>query len=204
MKYEHIIFDFNGTLVDSVEVINNILGGLITRSRFKSLTPKDFEKVGRLPFFKRLKVIIFSLKYQRKFLKLLAENVSLIKFASGVKPVLASLNQKNIPFSILSANDKDMIIEFFGLHRISIDSVYRSQRLLGKKNAIKKFIKQRRCAPNGVLYISDEVRDAAACARCGVDMIFVKWGIDANEDISGLNIKAAVGNPEELFALLTA
>jgi len=199
---KHIIFDFNGTLVDSSEVICEILNGLIAKSRFKSLTTKDFEKIERLHFFKKVKVILFFARYQRKFLRLLCQNLSRIKFADGVKSLLTRLNQKSIHFSILSSNDTDMIIKFFELHEIFVASVYRSQRLFGKKKVIKKFIKQKRCKPEDVLYVSDEIRDIKACNKCGVDMVFVKWGIDAGEDITEFNVKATFNAPEELFEYL--
>jgi len=198
MKYKHIIFDFNGTLVDSSEAMNEILSGLIAKSRFKSLTPKDFEKIEKLPFAKKAKVILFFIRYQRKFLRLFGENVSMVKFAGGVKPVLARLKENNVGFSILSSNDSDTIVKFFDFHEISVESVYRSQRLLGKKKVIEKFIKQNRYAPGDVLYVGDEIRDAEACGRCGVDMVFVKWGMDANEDLTGYNVKMVAHTPEDL------
>jgi len=198
MNYKHIIFDFNGTLVDSTEIICEILSGLIAKSRFKNLTPKDFEKIRDLPPLKKAKVLFFTIKYQRKFLDLFSQNLSKIKFAEGIKPILDLLNEKNYKFSILSSNSSDMIIKFFELHQIPVASVYRSQRLFGKKSAIKKFLKQNNCSAANVIYIGDEKRDIEVCNKCGVDVIFVKWGIGSDKDLTGCRTKAILQTPEEL------
>ena len=202
MNYRHIIFDFNGTLVDSSDLMHEVLSGLIQKSRFKSLTTKDFETSQKLPPMKKIKMLLFSIKYQPIFLRVFNTRLSELVFANGVKPMLALLNEKGQPFSILSSNTSEMIIKFFQEHKIQTDSVFQSNWLLGKKAAIKKFMKQNGCNAGDMLYIGDEKRDIAVCNKLGVDVIFVKWGFDGNEDISGCKVKAAVQTPEELTELL--
>jgi len=202
MEYRHIIFDFNGTLVDSGDLMHEILDGLIKKSRFKSLTTKDFETSQKLPPMKKIKMLLFSIKYQPIFLKVFNTRLSELVFAEGVKPMLALLNEKGQPFSILSSNTSDMIIRFFQDHKIKTGSVFQSNWLLGKKSAIKKFMKQNGCNASDMLYIGDEKRDIEVCNKLGVDIIFVKWGFDGNEDISGYSVKAAVQTPDELTAYL--
>jgi len=203
MGYKHVIFDFNGTLVNSLDVIEDVLNGLIARSRFKELTPRDFEKVRSLPFGKKARVLLFFAKYQKEFLRQFHENIARVKFVEGVKETLVLLNEKNIEFSILSGNTQAMITDFFKLHGISVKQIYQSQRLFGKYRRLKKIIKQSRCKSADVLYICDEVRDVSACNKSGVDAIFVKWGIDAAADLTGLKLKAVAETPEQLSELLT-
>jgi len=202
MEYRHIIFDFNGTLVDSANLMHEVLNGLIQKSRFKSLTTKDFETSQKLPPMKKIKMLLFSIKYQPIFMRIFDTRMSELVFAEGVKPMLALMNEKKKPFSILSSNTADMIIHFFQDHKIQIGSVFQSNWLLGKKSAIKKFMKQNGCNAGDMLYIGDEKRDIEVCNKLGVDIIFVKWGFDGNEDISGYKIKASVQTPEELIKIL--
>jgi phosphoglycolate phosphatase len=202
MKYEHIIFDFNGTLVNSSELMHEILNGLIQKSRFKCLIAKDFETSQKLPLIKKIKMLIFSIKYQPRFLRIFNTRLSELEFADGAKAMLTFLNEKEQPFSILSSNSSDMIVQFFQLHGIQVGSVFKSQWLLGKKLAIKKFMKQKSCNAENMLYIGDEKRDIEVCNKLGVDIIFVKWGFDAGEDISRYDVKAVVQTPEELIGYL--
>jgi len=204
MNYKYIVFDFNGTLVDSSEVMNEILNDLISKSHFKSLSPKDFEKVRNLPFFKKIKVIMFAIKHQKEFMKLFGQNLSKVEFANGVKDMLQHLNKTDRRFSILSSNDSDVIVKFFEMHDIPVQSVHRSQRLFGKKKAFKNFMKQKNCKPGDILYICDEKKDVEVCNACSIDVIFVNWGLDADEDLAGLKIKAVVHTPEELFSHIIA
>jgi phosphoglycolate phosphatase len=53
------------------------------------------------------------------------------------------------------------------------------------------------------LYIGDEKRDIEFCNKCGVDIIYVAWGLGIGENIDGLKVKAIVHKPEELLEYLT-
>ena len=202
MSFQHIIFDFNGTLVDSSAIIHEIVAELIKKSRFRSITSKDFENPQDLPLLKRIKVLIFTAKYARKFLRLYSERSSEIPFADGVLPMLTLLGESGFKYSILSSNSQDMIRALFKQHNLPIGPVYKAHRLSGKKSAIKSFIKHNRCSAGDVLYIGDEKRDVEVCNKCGVGIIFVKWGLGANEDLSGYKVKAVANTPAELTEYL--
>ena len=202
MDFRHIIFDFNGTLVNTNEIMWNILDELIKGSHFKSLAPKDFDDPRILPWPKKVTVLIFSLKYQRVFFERYSNSFSKINFADGVKPMLTMLNENNRSFSIISSNSSEMIKRFFALHNIPVKSVYQAHRLLGKKKAIKAFMKQNGCNARDIVYIGDEKRDVETCNKCGTDSIYVTWGYGGDEDVSGYNVKAVVKSPAELFEVL--
>jgi len=67
-----------------------------------------------------------------------------------------------------------------------------------QKNRAKKYMKQNGCKACDVLYIGDEKRDTDVCNKLGVDVIFVRWGFDADEYVSGYRLKAALQTPEKL------
>ena len=202
MSYSHIIFDFNGTLTDSSEIIYEIVSGMIEKSGFGNITPKDFENIRDLPILKRIKVLIFTAMYTGKFLKLYSRQLPNLKFADGIKPMLTRLNENGLRYSVLSSNSPDMIQRLFELHQMPVGPIYTSHRLYGKKRAIKDFIKQNGCGAGDILYIGDEKSDIIACNKCGADIVFVKWGIGAGEDISGCDVKAIAQSPEELTEFL--
>jgi len=200
VKYRYLIFDFNGTLIDSSEIMHDIVDDLITKSRFTGITSKDVENRRSLPLVKKIKVLIFTARYLRRFFQLYdKKDVSKIKFADGVKSMLIFFNERGYSYSILSSNSADMIKDFFELHQIPVDSIYKSNVLYGKRKAIKSFIKEKGCKASDILYVGDEKRDVAACNKCGVDTVFVNWGIGTSEDIARYNVKAVVQTPGELI-----
>ena len=202
MDYRYIIFDFNGTLADSSDLMYATVAELIKGSRFKSITPKDFENPLELPTLKKIKVLVFTALYTRKFLQLYSKHLHKLKLVEGIKPMFVALNNKDYQYSILSSNSSDMILKFFAIHQIPIGSIYKSHRLTGKKKVIRKFIKDKGCKASDILYIGDEKRDVEVCNKCGVDIVFVKWGIGADEDLSGYKVKTVVMTPEELTRYL--
>jgi phosphoglycolate phosphatase len=76
--------------------------------------------------------------------------------------------------------------------------VLSSKGLFGKHKAITNFLKEYQCVPDDILYVGDEIRDIKACKKSGVDIAFVRWGLDGNEDIYDLSPKYIISTAGEL------
>jgi phosphoglycolate phosphatase len=202
VKYKHIVFDFNGTLVNTIDLLSDILRDLIEQSRFKSLKPQDFYNVRSVSFFKKIKIVLFFLFHKKQFFDKFRQSVSKIEFATGADQMLSNLNQRQVPFSVLSSNMPDVVHSFFQLHDIAVQSIHHGNRLSGKKRAFKKFMRAKNCKPQDVLYIGDEARDVRHCNKCGIDVAFAKWGLGANDDISNLKVVAVLNTPADFQKLV--
>ena len=202
MSHQHIIFDFNGTLVDSTDVMNSILNEMLAKSVIKNLAPEDFVDPKSLPFLKRVRVLVYTALHQREFIELYSKYVEQVKFVNGTKSMLALLHEKGLEFSVISSNSADMIMAFFTLHGITVKSVYTAQRLFGKKKAIKQYIRERDCRASDIVYIGDEKRDVEMCSECGVDIVFVSWGVGVLDDALKHKVLRVVETPKELALYL--
>ena len=202
MGYQHIIFDFSGTLVDSSDVTHSILNEMLDKSAFKGLSAKDFLDTKSLPLSKRIRVVVYTALHQREFVELYGKYVEQLKLFDGIKPMLALLHDKGLEFSIISSNSAEMITSFFRLHGISVKAVYSSKRLFGKKKAIRQYIRDHKCMTSDIVYVGDEKRDVEMCSKCGVAVIFVGWGVGALDDASRHKVLRIVETPDELAAFL--
>jgi phosphoglycolate phosphatase len=72
----------------------------------------------------------------------------------------------------------------------------------GKAKAIRNYRKMNCCNISEIIYIGDEVRDIKACNKVGVDIIFVKWGLDQIHNGNDLKIAYAVSSPDEILSIL--
>lgn len=197
--YDRLIFDFDGTIADSREIVDELLGALILEHRLNRITVKEIKHKSDLSVIQKIKLLIFIRKVDSEFKELYHENIERIYPVDGIIDVLKRLDQKGIRLSILSSNTKSNIEAFLCLHGISfITDIISVEGLFGKHKAIRKACS----ASEKVLYIGDEIRDIKACNKAKVDIAFVKWGLDGDEDIGGLKTRYIVNEPQELLNLV--
>lgn len=132
------------------------------------------------------------------------ESISKIRPYDGVLQMLQTLNGcHSHQLVILSSNSVENIKAFLKMNTIEIDcNVLTAKGLFGKHRAIKDYIAKQKCETSDILYIGDEIRDILACNKAGVDIAFVKWGVDSNEDIESFKVKYLAETPSDLLTFL--
>jgi phosphoglycolate phosphatase len=201
--YNYIIFDFDGTIADSDKVVNEILSNLAIKYRIHNLSPKEFKHKSELSLIKKIKMLLFIHKVETEFKIQYGKNVSSIKAFDNVLSIINQINKAGYKLAVISSNTKPNIDSFFRLNNISFDIIVLSSKgLFGKHKSITNFLQEHNCTKDSVLYIGDEIRDIKACNKSGVDIAFVKWGLDGNEDISAFKPKFIISTPEELLGIL--
>ena len=203
LTYTHIIFDFDGTLVDSVIVQNKILNKLAAKHHFNNISPEDFKSRDNLTLRKKLCMLSLVVRIQSEFKAFYHENIPAIKPFDGLLDTLSLLHENGYKIAIISSNAAENVSRFLELSNIMYDiSVISSKGLFGKHKAFAEFVKQHHCKVEDILYIGDEIRDVKACNKSGIDIAFVKWGFDANKDITSYPIKFIASSPLELQQFL--
>lgn len=201
--YQVVIFDFDGTIADSDPVVNKILGSLIAKYGLEQLSPKDFKHKSNLPLLKKLRMLLFIKKVAPEFKKMYGENVGEIKAFDHMIEVLRETRKEGLRVAILSSNARNNVEKWFELSEPGLGlTVLSSGGLFGKHKAIKRFLQKNGLRPEDALYVGDEIRDVLACNRAGVDIAFVCWGLDKDEDLSAYDIKYRIKTPSELTELL--
>jgi phosphoglycolate phosphatase len=117
--------------------------------------------------------------------------------------LLYILNKNDFKLAVVSSNKEDNILEFFKVNNVNLDiEVFVSRGLFDKSKVIKRFIKRNRFTRTDVLYVGDEIRDIKACEKSSVDIAFVKWGLDGNENIDMYKPKFVVCSQDELKKII--
>jgi phosphoglycolate phosphatase len=180
-----VIFDFDGTIADSLEVglrVVNALANdfglpLVTRdtiNRWHDLSSKEILKEIKLPFF-RLPLMI------RRFKRELNREIPSMKPFEGMDKALHDLKAQGCRLGIVSSNSEENIRAFLAAQGMShlFDFVVSCPRLMGKDKALKKLMKQHQIHPETVLYVGDETRDVDAAKRSNVRSAAVAWGFNS-------------------------
>ncbi|MCL6592073.1 MAG: HAD-IA family hydrolase [Firmicutes bacterium] len=180
---KYIIFDFDGTLVDSKDVTITVLNQMAEKLNFKPLKPEDIEYFRKLPVTDRCKELGIPLyklpRWAADFYKLyypLLQNVLLV---DGMKEALAEINNHGYRIAVISSNSAEIIQEFLKKNQIdSISQVLSTNRVFGKHRVIKKLLKSSGLKKSEAIYVGDEHRDIRACQKAGIKIIWVAWGFD--------------------------
>lgn len=171
---KYIIFDFDGTLVDSIDLLVAITKDIADKHKMNKLNNKEInelkilsvkQRMERLnvPFYKLPLVTIDILtKYK--------QNAKQLKISSDIKNLLIQLKKLDLKLIVLSSNSAENIKKCLKANGIEcIDKIYSTRGLLDKSSVIKKFIKENSLGKNKeeILYVGDERRDIDACKKQG-------------------------------------
>lgn len=204
--YKTLVFDFDGTIADSLSVLLRAYSSLAEELSLKELSEKDVDKIRNLPPRDILKFVgvplyrlpEFLLKGRAKYKEFMSDLEPIV----GITYVLIEL-QKLYPLHILTSNDQDVVLSFLDTHKITcFESVTSERNIFGKDKSLKKVMKLLDLNPKSVLYIGDEVRDIEACRRINLDICSVSWGLNTHEILDKHHPTYLIRDPRELLDLL--
>ncbi len=173
MPFKLVVFDFDGTLVDSLLTALDIFNRFAAKYRYKPIeNPEAVRSMTTRQFMKHHGISLWRLpRLVRKFHAAVAGEAEKLKLYPGLVEVLAGLQESGTRLGILSSNKEDNIRrclrvngaeEFFAF-------VVGYPKLFGKGRALRRIVRAERIARGDVLYVGDELRDMeAAQGRCGV------------------------------------
>ena len=199
MKYKHIIWDYNGTLLNDaslcVEIINELLSarGLNTMSLQKYKQEFDFpvkDYYERAGFdFEKESFEIVGTQFIKEY-NIRQKNAPLQK---GAKDILNEIKEKGIKQSVLSAREEQSLVselknfnifnyfeEVVGLNNHYAESkVERGKQLLSKIQVSK----------SEIVMIGDTKHDAKVAKEVGINCILVSHGHHTHEKLQTCGVE---------------
>ncbi len=183
----YLIFDFDGTLVDSYQKVLEKFNFLAEKFKFKKINEHDLEnlkdlnskqliKFLNIPFYKMPRIIYHARKQMHEEILNLApfpfipEVLKQCYDAGFFLGILTSNSEENVKIWLQHHN----IAHFF--HFIHIESSY-----FGKKKILKRIINNYDIDKSKAFYIGDETRDVDAAKQAGIYSIAVTWGFNSEK-----------------------
>ena len=197
MKYNLVIFDFDGTLADTFPWVMNIGNQVADKYGFKKLPENEHEILRRLSareIIKHLGVPLWKTPMIANYvLRLLSEDIDNVSLFKGVDGLLNALSNREVTLAILSTNSFANISTVLGPKNMAlIDHFECGVSVFGKRPKLRKILKKSRMAPAEAILIGDEIRDYEAANMENVAFGAVSWGYTRMEALEACN-------PTEVF-----
>lgn len=199
-----IIFDFDGTIADSFDVVLAISNRLADEFGYPPTQPEDVDELKSLSsreILKRSRVSVFKLPFLLRRLRVeFNREISQLQPIPGIKEALLELKHQGHHLGIVTSNSKQNVIAFLeaqGMREI-FDFVDSGLTLFGKGRIIQQILRQNQIAPETVIYVGDETRDVEAARKIGIKVIAVCWGFNSCNVLAAQKPDFLIHKPAEL------
>lgn len=203
-----IIFDFDGTIVDSFAAVLKLTNQLAPEFGYTPAQPEDIPRLKNLSsreIVKQSKVSPFKLPFLLRRLRgELNREMEQLQPIAGMKPALLALKQQGYSLGIVTSNSRENVIAFLKAQELDtiFDFVGSGLALFGKGRVIKRILRQYRLHAEDVIYVGDETRDIEAARRIGIKVISVSWGYNSSQALAAEHPDFLIHQPEELLRVV--
>ena len=204
-----IIFDFDGTLADTIDILLSITNRLSAEYGFKSATKEELAQLSNLNSWQILQYSGISIfKFPLLIRRLKAElhsEVPHIQLFPGIKEVLLELKKRGFQLGIITSNSRENVLgalEKNGLQD-TFTFIY-SGSTFGKHKVINKWLRIENIHTEKVVYVGDEIRDIDAARRTGIKVIAVGWGFNSPQALAAQNPDFLIEHPQELIEIMNS
>lgn len=181
MKYDLIIFDFDGTLADSYPWFLSIYDGLSHRFQLPRLNKADLEKLRNVDINILLKdhkiSPIKAMMIGTHLKQLMSEQINRVPLVEGMQAVIDALADHGVKLAVVSSNAEVNVRQVLGQRNAARFVDFEcGVAFLGKTAKFVNILRKTGMKAIRVLSIGDEVRDLKSSRQAGIAFGAAAWG----------------------------
>lgn len=192
-KYNHIIWDWNGTILNDVELCVNVGNNLFKRKNIPTITIEKYKDVFTIPVIKYYEAVGFDFTKEsfeaigKEWMDEYEERKYECSLHKGFIETVKKLNDWGIKQSILSAYNQNSLNEMvrkYGLDKfmenvVGLDNIYAASKLKLGLDLIEKIKDEQ----TKILMIGDTVHDYEVAKSMGTDCLLFTGGHQKKEKL---------------------
>ena len=193
MAYKHIIWDWNGTLLNDRLFCIEIMNGVLRRRNMKEMTESWFLDNFTFPVIEYYRKLGFDFEKEpfsvsgSEFIQDYMARLHEPDLHEGVHQTLGKIEASGITQSLLSAASQTMLDSI--IHRHEIDGYFLKiigqddHYAYGKEEAGKAWMDQLHYGPHEVLFVGDTLHDLDVANAIGADCVLLSHGHASREKL---------------------
>ena len=210
MKYDYLVLDFNGTIIDDVDLCLNILNHLLEERNYKKVSLEEYKHIFTFPIKNYYINAGFDLK-KYSFTSISHEFISLYQKASlncklyeGINELIDKCNNNRIKVVLLSASQIDNLKEqtdHFGLSE-KFEAILGTSTIeaASKVEIGKNYFKDKQ--DKKILFVGDTTHDAEVASAIGADALLITHGHQARDILLKANPLKVIDSFKEVEDIL--
>ncbi|HEX7597679.1 MAG TPA: HAD-IA family hydrolase [Polyangia bacterium] len=207
MKFKLVIFDFDGTLADSLGWFIGISDQLadefgfdrIDKSQVATLRRLDVATLLRMHHVHLWRVAFIATRFRR----LMGQQIHMIPMFPGVDDLFERLANAGCTVAVVTSNSCSNVRRVLGRKTAGhLAACEGGVSLLGKRAKLRKVLRQTDIHPAETIFIGDEIRDIEAARQAGIAAGGVTWGFADVEALRAHSPDLLFTSIEEMLAAL--
>lgn len=200
-----LIFDFDGTLAQTLiltrdiynTVANDLRLPLITDEDMKTIRDKSAREVFKIAHLSPLMLPKVILRIQSQMKHRLHE----AKVVPGMPQVLREMYRGGTKLGIVSSNSEENLIAFLKMNKLYpyFDFIHSEKNIFGKGKVLANVLRTYKLEREYTLYVGDEVRDIEAARDAKMKIVSVTWGFNSEEKLLASAPDYLVRKPKDLL-----
>ncbi len=185
MRYKHIFWDFNGTIIDDVNNALACVNDMLLRKGMKTINLTEYYDYVETPivnFYYRIlppEEVVFS-EISKAYHEDYARHIDETELAEGAKELLCELSENGAHQYIITSNFIDETIDL--TKKFGVFDYF--EEILGAENTLaeskieraKAFFESKGIERNDAILIGDTLHDLETANALGIDCVLVSYG----------------------------
>jgi len=185
-KYKQIIWDWNGTLLDDVDICVEVMNGLLKKYDLPAITTEYYKAIFNFPVrdyyirlgfdFNKYSFEIIGYEYIEEYQKIAHK----AQLRNGIKNIVQELEQNQFRQTVISAREHEALVDELKTHdifpfideAIGLNNHYAS----GKAENVCTFVERNQVSQKETLMIGDTLHDLEVAQAAGIDCLLLADG----------------------------
>ncbi len=200
-----LIFDFDGTIADTLATIVRITNRIAPEYGYSPTTPEKlryYQSLSTQDMLKQAEIPLFRLPFLlRRVRREMSAEITGVPIIPDLAATLRELVAADHRLIVMSSNSKHNISGFLNRHDLTdvFESVQGGVGLLSKARALKRIVKRGNLDFSQVIYVGDETRDIDASHQIGISVAAVTWGFSSREALATQQPAFLIDHPRQLL-----
>jgi phosphoglycolate phosphatase len=181
VQYRLAIFDFDGTLADTLPWMRSVFNELAEEHGFRKVAPEEFAEFRDFhgtELLRRLGIPLWKLPLLLNAMRRrMASHDGPLHLFPGMEAALRKLANSGIQLAVVSSNSRANVARVIGPELLPLFlHLDCGASLFGKAAKLRAMARRAEVAVGESIYLGDEVRDGEAAHKAGMAFGAVAWG----------------------------